>query len=378
MTSNALSPVEQELVDAVKSGHELDLTHRVGDRVISASALQDILLGEHMDRPIPHSLRLRGATIKGDLDLTGVQSNMRLILTNCRLTGRHLNGSLSREVTLTIHWGGPSKSTLEPILRAVSRIVKQPALTTAILFAFLVAKVMYVARGDITTALGVYDSAGLTTVIVGGLLSSMPLVAAGVLGIAIFELIIQVQRWVFGLALLAAGACFFLASWEITGITVILGVLAGLIAGGASKISSSRKFSRILRRVINVGAPLIFISLSFILIVQPIMYAVWLPHEQLMLKEGHTSPEVGYVLDNSNGWVSLLRTGSRRIVRIPSDLVMRRSLCHVEVAAGSVALVNNPNTFWQNLSSIGRRRFFTPSGTDPCRPGQSGSPSSAG
>jgi hypothetical protein len=128
------------------------------------------------------------------------------------------------------HGQESSKRPLDPIFNAISRILKQPTLVTVILFTFLVAKVVWVARGDVTTALGVYESAGLTTVIVGGLLSSMPLVAAGVLGIAIFGLIVQSEAWTFGLVLLAAGACFFLATAEIMLIIVFLGLIAGILA----------------------------------------------------------------------------------------------------------------------------------------------------
>jgi hypothetical protein len=265
------------------------------------------------------------------------------------------------------HGQESSKRPLDPIFKAISRILKQPALTL-ILFTFLVAKVVWVARGDVTTALGVYESAGLTTVIVGGLLSAMPLVAAGVLGIAIFGLIVQSEVRVFGLVLLAAaGACFFLATLEIMLIIVSLGVIAGILA----------KYGKFTRGWAIVVALLFFI-VSLFLIVQPIMYAVWLPHETLVLNEGHNSPEVGYVLDNSNGWLSLLRTRSRRIVRIPSDLVTRRSLCHVKIVAGSVRPFDNPITAWQFVNSVGRRRPYSPSGTEVCPRGQSGAPSTAG
>jgi len=57
-----------------------------------------------------------------------------------------------------------------------------------LLFGFVVIKVIWMARGDIPTTLGVFNSAGLATVIAGGLLSAFPLISAIVLGLATFEL----------------------------------------------------------------------------------------------------------------------------------------------------------------------------------------------
>jgi hypothetical protein len=393
MTGNRLRPVEKRLVDAVKSGNDLDLSGQADiERTLRATVLRDILLCKYTRGAAPDGLRLRGALIKGDLDLTGVQTDTRLTLTDCRLSGLRLNGADIPEVTLnSLDWGGSSERALDPVFRVTNQIAANAALMTALLFTFLVAKVMYVARGDITTALGVFDSAGLTTVIVGGLLSSLPLVAAGVLGITIFALtfaLLALIPWfraesefefefelsIVVVSLVAAFACFFLATWEILIVTVAAGATAGLVARVAKK---KMKYTKMMRIIIVVVWGIIFVA-SWLFIVQPMMYAVWLPHEQLVLTEGHSSPEVGYVLDNSNGWVSLLRSGGRRIVRIPSDYVMRRSLCHVDVLAGSQPIFDNPNTGWHNLASITGGRLYIPTETDVCPPGQSGSPSSAG
>lgn len=59
---------------------------------------------------------------------------------------------------------------------------------TVLAFGFVVLKVIWIARGDIPTALGVFNSAGLATVIVGGLLSALPLISAIALGLAVFNI----------------------------------------------------------------------------------------------------------------------------------------------------------------------------------------------
>jgi hypothetical protein len=375
------------LVDAVRSGDDLDLSRRADiDRTVGATVLRDILLGKYTDRPAPYSLRLSGALIKGDLDLTGVQTDMPLTLNDCRLSGLRLNEARIPQVTLRrVHWGGPSDGALSPVFRFVKGISGNAALTTVALFTFLAVKLIYVARGDITTALGVFNSAGLATVIVGGLLSSLPLVAASVLGITSFALtstLIARTKWfrrevefewsIFLAAFVAFIASFFLATWQIMIGTIGLGAVAGLVSHWAKKYKRKR-----IRFIAIVAWVSIFVF-AWLFILQPMMIAVWLPHEELMLKKGHASPEVGYVLDDSNSWISLLRTRGRRIVRIPSDHVVRRSLCHIKVFAGSEPLLNDPNTAWHNLASKTGGRLYTPTETELCPSGQNGPPSSAG
>ena len=69
---------------------------------------------------------------------------------------------------------------------------------------------------------------------------------------------------------------------------------------------------------------------------------------------------VGYVLSDSNGWVSLLQTGERRIYRFRSEDVTARALCE----AGSFSMVgapswyNSPSSLWNKLP-LGESKTLT-------------------
>jgi hypothetical protein len=87
MEENVPNPVEQQLVAAVKAGNELDLsTLPEGERTLQASVLRDILRDHAVAAP-GAGVRLRGAVIEGDLDLSQVKTSMTLELTDCRIAG---------------------------------------------------------------------------------------------------------------------------------------------------------------------------------------------------------------------------------------------------------------------------------------------------
>lgn len=62
-------------------------------------------------------------------------------------------------------------------------------------------------------------------------------------------------------------------------------------------------------------------------IYNPSLFAMWLPHEAL-LAPGRPQPViVGYVLDDSGGWTSMLTSGDRKLIRVKSDTIKERVLC---------------------------------------------------
>lgn len=197
MEEPRLNLVEQRLVAAVKAGGELDLSQcPEQERTLRASVLYYILHDSAVAKP-GAGVRLRGAVIEGDLDLSQVKTSMTVELANCQVTRICLAGaSLSRFSLRT----DVTRSRWVKEARALrDTIGKEPAFITALLFGFVVLKVIWIARGDIPTALGVFDSAGLATVIAGGLLSAFPLISAVMLGFATFEL---GRGWPFGKACL--------------------------------------------------------------------------------------------------------------------------------------------------------------------------------
>jgi len=341
MEGPALNPAEQRLAAAVKAGDELDLSRCPdGERTLRASVLRDILCDQAVAER-GAGIRLRGAIIEGDLDLRQVTTPMTVDLTNCQATRICLYGANLPRLALRTDAGGSRWLREARALRGAVR--REPALVTALLFGFVVLKVIWIARGDVPTALGVFNSAGLATVIAGGLLSALPLVSAVVLGLVTFELsrnrppVLRFPRDtpVVAIGLAAAVACFFVTPWPVT----VSGIGLGLVSGAAARIVPRA------RKSLRLAGLAVLLALSFVLVLNPLLYAVWLPHETLTLAEPGQQPMVGYVLSDSDGWISLLLTRERRIYRFRSQDVTARTLCRVR----SFSMPGAPR--WFNSSS---------------------------
>jgi hypothetical protein len=54
---------------------------------------------------------------------------------------------------------------------------------------------------------------------------------------------------------------------------------------------------------------------------------VWLPAEQLTLKNPKGAINVGYVLNEGGDWFSILTTKNRNVIRIRSDNIDERVIC---------------------------------------------------
>src|SRR5262249_38657589 len=133
----------------------------------------EILVSRICDEPSARRVQLRGAIIEGDLDLSDVPAAVTVDLVNCQAT------------RICLHVKRPGR------LRALSRPpggIGTGQYITALAFSYVIIKVIWIARGDIPTALGVFNSAGLATVIVGGLLSALPVISATALGWAVFQI----------------------------------------------------------------------------------------------------------------------------------------------------------------------------------------------
>ena len=59
------------------------------------------------------------------------------------------------------------------------------------------------------------------------------------------------------------------------------------------------------------------------------LYTVWVPHEIVYFPRStvKTEPQVGYVLSEDNGWITMLTSGTRQIVRYPDAKVITQRLC---------------------------------------------------
>ena len=113
--SGKLTPVEQSLVEHVRSGEWLDLTVSRGEvldeaamrswgesRTISAAVIRDILRGRLAADPDPHGVQLRGTRISGRLDLENLTTDVNLELRDCFLEeGLLARGARLAAVALT-------------------------------------------------------------------------------------------------------------------------------------------------------------------------------------------------------------------------------------------------------------------------------------
>ena len=346
-----MRPAELRLAAAVKAGGEVDLsTCPEPERTLRASVLREILLSHVGDEQSPGGVRLRGAVIDGDLDLSDVPEAVAVDLIGCQVTRIFLHGASSSPIA------GKADAKKPGWLKVVvssSKSIGMWQSITILAFAFVVIKVIWIARGDIPTALGIFNSTGLVTVIAGGLLSALPLISAAALWLAMFEII---KRWLLAyrdhsqpvgqrgrirLALgtcprntltwagfsAAAVACFVLAPWPVMTSGAFIGLISGFAAARAARTKKATDEPKWTRRVVKAGAWGILGILSFLLVLNPLLYAVWLPHETLTLPNSSPDSMVGYVLSDSNGWISLLRSGDRRIYRFRMEDVTARTLC---------------------------------------------------
>ena len=274
---------------------------------------------------------------------------------------------------------------------------------TVVLAGFVLIKVIWIAHGNIQVALTVFNSAGVVTVITGGILSAFPLVSAVALAFVIFVLVnrqfirqreiaqdhertatelskIESNKvhseeparrsgtnstayekliWFTGLS--AVVGCFFLTPWPIVVASALLGTASGL----AAQIKGKRTLKTSL-----VGFILL---LTIGLVLNPLLYAVWLPHEMLTVPKLRTNPDgeyvFGYVLSDSNGWISVLQTGERDILRFKSGEVASRALCHGQTAPIPIPHFHVPQEY---KSADPLSRWILGPGTTipPCDPPQ--------
>ena len=200
---------------------------------------------------------------------------------------------------------------------------------------FVVLKCYTIARGDLTTALGILQYAGLATVVIAGLLSSLPILTAAMLAYAVVQMIgsLSARRRRRQSAVVMLGA-FVLAAvytpWTYLLFAALIGLVIGLI-----RTRVARKWMRVVYVLVALCTlPAVIVNLS----------AVWLPHEMVTFRPG-TLPhggtqEIGYVLSEDNGWLTMLITGQGQehtIIRVPDATVKTQTVCERQPIPGNPA-----------------------------------------
>jgi len=238
---------------------------------------------------------------------------------------------------------------------------------------FVVLKGYVLARGDIATALGILQYAGLVTVVTAGLLSSLPILAAAMLAYTVsrmtWPLLVRVGRaWRIvrvgrasrilgpeppdlpGQLLMVTLGAFVLAAfftpWAYLALAMLIGLVIGILQA---------------RGVHNLAARLVYAMFTSVAAVAVILnlYTVWVPHEVVHFRPGtlpaHTVPkdaQVGYVLSEDNGWITMLTSGTRRIVRYSDADVTTQRVCERYPQRGDLwSEVREGATLWDEVTS---------------------------
>jgi hypothetical protein len=188
---------------------------------------------------------------------------------------------------------------------------------------FVVLKGYVLARGDLATALGILQYEGLVAVVTAGLLSSLPILAAAMLAYTVIHTIESLDvlglRWRLALVMLGAFVlAFVFTPWAYLVLAVLIGLVIGFLR------------ARDVHILVAVGFYVLFGSLAVVAVILS-LYTVWVPHEIVTFRPGtlpHGSRvEIGYVLSEDNGWITMLTSGTRQIVRYPDAEVMTQTVC---------------------------------------------------
>jgi hypothetical protein len=188
---------------------------------------------------------------------------------------------------------------------------------------FVVLKSYVIARGDLATALGILQYAGLATVVIAGLLSSLPILTAAMLAFTVMQMTgprgAPGRRRRLAVVMLSAfvlSAVF--APWTYLAVAVGIGLVIGGVrtrTRGAPKPKWGAVLVYVVVAVVAVAAVIVNLS------------SVWVPHEIVTFRPGilpdRGTVEVGYVLSEGNGWITMLSTGRKEhtIIRFPDDAV---------------------------------------------------------
>jgi hypothetical protein len=253
---------------------------------------------------------------------------------------------------------------VKPLPAVLERLEKRPLGATVLLFAFLAVKVIVVAKGDIPTALGIFQATNPAVTVIGALLSGLPLGAVAVLVIVGYRAAEGVSLEGYALAVAAALACFFITPWPILATSIIVAPVAGYTMRLRRRLKNMqrRRWLKQATLIILIPCLAVFLYVAGVTTWR-VLYDVWLPHEAVTLQSGRL--EVGYVLSDNANWISILRSGQRRIVVYRDTQVEKRVECQLH-RHGLLADI----TAWQALGPSS----FTAGSEPDCPPAFKGNP----
>lgn len=213
---------------------------------------------------------------------------------------------------------------VDVVSRGLGRVGRDRTTTTLTLFAFLIAKVLLVTHGDLLTSMALINDAGLVPVTIGVIMSLIPIASALAMAAAIYGR--TCGRWCWDKPArqwaVIAGVVFvsaWFSPWYLFVPAVVASALLGVFDRERDEALPTMR-SRAGRGF------LVLATTGVIYAVGATLFTMWLPHEELTLRDT-AQPRIGYVVGEKGGWVNMLTSGKRRIVRIPSSAVEKRVLC---------------------------------------------------
>lgn len=198
---------------------------------------------------------------------------------------------------------------------------------TTALFVFVAIRILVVAGMQPPTALAIMSSAGAVQVTLGVMVASFWVLPALGFLIGVKWLILargEPGQGAMGLIALSFISMILFAPWKSA-----LMITALAIALEASDFVFERW--RGINRDLVSGSGMMVLALAFfVFLASP---AVWLPAEVLTVQEEDSSEHtqiVGYVLNDSEGWASILTEATRVVLRVSSTSVKQRDICAID------------------------------------------------
>ncbi|WP_329482306.1 hypothetical protein OG555_08770 [Kribbella sp. NBC_01484] len=206
-----------------------------------------------------------------------------------------------------------------------------PALVTAALSALLIAaRLLSIARFDVSTAATILQTSGTATAVAGTTLTLLPfalMVATCLLAVVVLidpSLINLSPGWAWTLFSLALGATLCLTATALVVATVAVVVVVAVIGRYVRRnsrtvhIAEAVASSRLLR--IQLTVLLVVAAMTPIILQRP-----WLPVQTITMTDGKL--RVGYVLGESQGALVLMSEADRSIEFLDPDNVKSRAIC---------------------------------------------------
>ncbi|HYB88703.1 MAG TPA: hypothetical protein VEC76_17795 [Streptosporangiaceae bacterium] len=276
------------------------------------------------------------------------------------LTRPAADGRAEPPVAETSRWA----DAVKPLPEILKQLEKRKLMVTILLFGFLALKVIVAAKGDIPTALGIFQTTNPAITAIGALMSGLPLGAVAFLIVVGYRAAREASWEGYVLAVIAALACFFVTPWPILAACLVVAPVAGYAMRHRRRLTQAQGKRWQKRGTLLILIPCLAVFLYIACVTSwRVMYDVWLPHEAVTLQSGRV--EVGYVLNDNGNWISILRSGQRRLVRYRETQVEKRVLCQLH-AHGVLADL----TAWRALGP----HAWTAAGEPDCPLGFRGNP----